>query len=110
MHNPEIVVDNVLAPKPLTLGQFALLERIRSPFLGEVRQYAFYEMLPSLYLLSMPPAEALQHLDTLDADTLQWADTLTPEDILKRIEDVNQAVADFFKAIPKKNNATAKKA
>lgn len=112
MHNPQIVVDNVLAPKPLTLGQFALLERIRSPFLGEVKQYAFYEMLPSLYLLSMPPAEALQHLDSLDADALQWADAIDAATIVARIQETNEAVDAFFKAIPKKGSdkESAKKA
>jgi hypothetical protein len=110
MQNPQLVVDNVLDPKPITLGQFALLERIDSPFLGEVKHYAFWELLPSLYVLSMTPAEALQHLGNLEADALQWADTLSSEEASKRIQEVNAAIEAFLKAIPKKGDDKPKKA
>jgi hypothetical protein len=110
MQNPKLVIDNVLDPKPITLGQFALLERIQSPFLGEAKPYAFYELLPSLYILSMTPAEALQHLGNLEADALQWADTLTSEEAQTRIQNANDAIEAFIKAIPKKGDNAQKKA
>jgi hypothetical protein len=110
MQNPKLVIDNVLDPKPITLGQFALLERIQSPFLGEAKPYAFYELLPSLYILSMTPAEASQHLGNLEADALQWADTLTSEEAQTRIQNANDAIEAFIKAIPKKGDNTQKKA
>lgn len=110
MQNPKLVVEAVLDPKPLTLGQYALLERIGSPFLGETRHYAFWELLPSLYVLSMPPAEAVQHLSTLEADALQWADTLTSEEAAKQIQSINEAITAFVRAIPKKGDDAQKKA
>jgi hypothetical protein len=72
-----IVTPEGVAVRPLTLGTFALLERIKSPTLYkcEVDSLA---LLPSLYLMTHDPAEVHSAFDRLDALALSWAETLPP--------------------------------
>ena len=61
----------------------ALLEKIKSPLLGGGEQTAA-DVIPGLYLLSLPSAQGAKHLKTLTEDAFAWADTLAPADFSRR--------------------------
>lgn len=66
--------------RPLTLGVFALLERIKSPTLVRCKTDSL-ALLPSLYILTHDPREVLERFGELDALAVAWADTLPPHAI-----------------------------
>ena len=101
MINPPQAIDGLTDPSPITLGQLALLEKIKSPLLGEATVPLLLDLIPSLYLLSLPAAEAVKHLDSLLPDALEWADSLAPDEIGTRAKTAQKAVNAYFDALPK---------
>ena len=106
--NPEKAVRAILpAPiacpcgcvvRPLTLGMFAVLERIHSPLLGETPADGALSLVPSLYALTHEPADALA--GDLFGRSLAWADTLPPA-ALAEIEDAaERQVAAMLAVVP----------
>lgn len=101
MLNPPQALDGLTDPNPITLGQLALLEKIGSPFLKDAGIPLLLDLIPSLYLLSLPAAEGVKHLKTLQEDALAWADALAPDEIGTRAKTAQKAVNAYFDALPK---------
>lgn len=101
MINPPQALDGLTDPNPITLGQLALLEKIKSPLLGEAAVPLLLDLIPSLYLLSLPAAEGVKHLGSLLPDALQWADALPPGEIAEHAKRAQAAVNAYFDALPK---------
>lgn len=99
--DPPAAVEGLATPKPLTLGQIALLEKIKSPLLGERCNPDLLDLFPSLYLLTLPATEGVQHLDTLKADAMAWADGQTLEAIHHATAEAQKALAAFFGVLPR---------
>ena len=106
--NPGPALDAIVAPSPITLAHICILERIGSPLLSK-RQVRISEAVPGVYLLSMPPAEAVQHLATVDADSLAWVGTLSPAEWRKRLHEVDEGLTAFFAMMPQPEYGAEKK-
>ncbi len=100
MSNPKAAVEALVTPRALTLGQAALLEKIASPLLVGGEEACAADLIPSLYLLTLPSAEGVQHLCTLTAEAFQWADTLTPEAYRTKVQEAMAAVKAFYEMLP----------
>lgn len=100
MSNPVAAIDALATPHVLTLGQAALLEKIASPLLVGGEEACAADLIPSLYLLTLPSAEGAQHLCTLTAEAFQWADTLTPEVYRAKVQEAMAAVRTFYEMLP----------
>lgn len=107
--NPQTVLDAIADPAPLTLGQVALLEKIKSPLLSATNPAAA-DVIPGLYLLSLPSAQGARHLDTLTEDAFAWADTLSPGDFSKRWVAALKALRAFYALLPGPEGDAPKKA
>lgn len=107
--NPQKVLDAIADPAPLTLGQVALLEKIKSPLLSATNPAAA-DVIPGLFLLSIPSAQGAKHLDTLTEDAFAWADTLSPGDFSKRWVAALKALRDFYALLPGPTEDEPKKA
>lgn len=110
--NPPQVIDGFTTPSPITLGQIALLEKIKSPLVAANAPCELLDLLPSLYLLSMSAREGLEHLPTLQADALAWADTLSHQQAIEATQKAQAALQAFFTALPREteeDKATAPK-
>lgn len=107
--NPQAALDALTAPAPLTLGQVALLEKIKSPLLGAGTPAAA-DVIPGLYLLSLPSAQGARHLDTLTEDAFAWADSLTPADFSRRWVEAIKALRAFYALLPGPTEDEPKKA
>lgn len=107
--NPQTVLDALADPAPLTLGQVALLEKIKSPLLGAGNPAAA-DVIPGLFLLSIPSAQGAKHLDTLTEDAFKWADTLAPADFSRRWVAAIKALRDFYALLPAPTEDEPKKA
>lgn len=109
--NPPQVIAGFLSPAPVTLGQLALLEKIGSPFVVEKQSPILLDYLPSLYLLTFPAREGLNHLANLEAEALAWADTLTHQAVMEAMQSANAAIQTFFATLPRETeNQPPKKA
>lgn len=93
--------------RPLTLGMYAVLERIGSPLLGEEPADGALALVPSLYALTHDPAETLA--PGLFERSLAWADTLPPSALPEiRAAAARQVAAllDVVPEAPQKKTAT----
>ena len=107
--NPRKALDALADPAPLTLGQVALLEKIKSPLLSATNPAAA-DVIPALYLLSLPSAQGAKHLDTLTEDAFRWADTLAPNDFSRRWVAALKALRAFYALLPGPEGDAPKKA
>ena len=93
--------------RPMTLGMWAALERIGSPLVTGRTPEDALELLPSLYLLTHDPREALG--PGLAEKALEWADTVpvTALASIRRAFDLQiRAVADV---VPEDDGTPKKK-
>lgn len=101
MKTPDAALDALTQPKAITLGQAALLEKIASPLVVACEvEPAAYDLIPSLYLLSLPAREGAAHLATLLPDAFAWADTLSPEQYQAAVREAGEAVRAFYELLP----------
>ena len=84
--------------RPLTLGMFAVLERIHSPLLGETPADGALSLVPSLYALTHEPADALA--GDLFGRSLAWADTLPPAALAEIKDAAERQVAAMLAVVP----------
>ena len=111
MDTPPIVSRGLTAPAPLSIARLALLEQIASPFLGEPKSVALAEILPSLYLYELGMAEAVATVrdGSLKERALLWADALTHDAYLEKVNALNRAISDFFSTLPRQEGEQIKK-
>lgn len=88
--------------RPLTLGMFAVLERISSPMLGEKPADGTLSMLPSLYALTHEPADTLA--PDLFARSLAWADTLAPAALVEIRDAAERQIKAMLDVVPEPND------
>lgn len=103
-----IEVGGGFSVKPLSLGMYAILERIKSPTLDSAATPDTLELVPSLFVLTHDPMESLS--GNLFEKSVAWADTVDPA-MLVRIRDAAMkqiaAMTDVIpEADPKKKEAT----
>jgi hypothetical protein len=91
--------------RPITLGMFAVLEKIRSPLVTGEGEGDALSALPTLYVLTHGPAEYLR--GNLLEKAIEWADAL-PVDALAKIEEAaaRQMEAVFGAAEGEKKTAS----
>lgn len=92
--------------RPLTLGMFAVLERISSPMLGEKPADGTLSMLPSLYALTHEPADTLA--PDLFARSLAWADTLAPAALVEIRDAAERQIKAMLDVVPEPNDVKKK--
>jgi len=97
--------------RPLTLGVYALLERMGSPVLirREGPPPDVLALLPSLYVMSQPdPGAVLLRWAELEADALAWADTLPPHAIGEIERAATRQVSRMLDVIAPESDAKKK--
>lgn len=110
MKTPEPALNALVDPHPVTLGQIALLEKIGSPLVvGSEGEVPAADLIPSLYLLTLPSREGVAHLTTLEADAFAWADGLTAAQFQEYLRTAMEGVKAFYELLPQPE-ADAKKA
>lgn len=112
---PVASLNAILDPKPLTIAQIALLERVNSPVVSG-RIDNVNDCLLALYLLSMPIREAGKLTRENSADVLkdmavEWSD----ENIVDgrtyndRLSELLVACTEFWRMLPRPEEKDAKK-
>ena len=93
--------------RPMTLGMWAALERIKSPLVTGDEPKDTLELVPSLYLITHDPREIFRP-DFLDA-AMKWADTM-PVDVVAAIDKAARRQIDAaVDVIPEDDGKSSKK-
>ncbi len=93
--------------QPLTLGMFAALERISSPFVTGKEPKDLLELIPSLYLVTHDPRDVFRG-NILDL-SMQWANTVSIA-VVETIRDAAyKQMNAYFDVIPEIDDAEPKK-
>lgn len=89
---------------PLTLGRYALLELVESPFVTPGKKFSIAEILPSIYIMTSD-MRAISGYDSasiskLKAKSLEWADSREFKELDKLIDCVSKRVSKVEEAAP----------
>lgn len=98
---------------PLSLGHYALLEKIDSPLLWTREQIAerscdALTMIPSLYVVTRPVRDTLADFDDLLNVSLTWAESLTPDMLGKIRNAVAEQISRMLRVIPEPSEGKKK--
>ena len=86
--NPKAALDSVLEAEkdvsglkiwPLTLGRYALLELVESPFICKGAKMSTYALVPTFWIMTRKPEELKgynsKNIDQLVEKAMEWAET-----------------------------------
>lgn len=93
--------------RPMTLGMWAALERIRSPLISGEQTGDTLELIPTLYLLTHNPCEILS--GTLITDAMAWADTIGVKTLFAIREAAAKQISAALDVIPEDDTDESKK-
>ena len=108
METPQKALDALIDPDPLTLGQIALLERIKSPLL-DGRSTAIADVAPSLWLLSLPIEEAVKRWKEADVQGILYVNRMTPKEYTDHLISAFNASGKFLEMLPRAEEKDKKK-
>lgn len=116
MAEPKIVVDAVLSeglPQeqqvklyPVTIRRYALLEKLKSPFIFADTEFNVNNVVPTAFVMSRTPDELKQYCTKPSEDVVQaafdWAESLDIDDLPKMLSALSDQFLALNKAAPDK--------
>lgn len=116
MSEPKIVVDAVLSeglPQeqqvklyPVTIRRYALLEKLKSPFIFADTEFNVNNVVPTAFVMSRTPDELKQYCTKPSEDVVQaafdWAESLDIDDLPKMLSALSDQFLALNKAAPDK--------
>lgn len=101
MTNPKAAIDTILEAdkklgtveiKPLTLGRYALLELVGSPFIDKDTKFSTMNLLPTFYVMTQDYKDLVGYNSTnigeLKEKAFEWAETKTIDDSALLVEEL----------------------
>ena len=101
-HNPNAVLEAVIAPAPLTIAKVAILEKAKSPVLVQ-DVTNLVEDVKATYLVSIPYAQAAKLLkipEDLETKAMEWAEGVGWEEYEKKFVELVDGLISFWKMFP----------
>lgn len=110
--NPKKAMEALIPPglqdiRPMTLGMYAALERIKSPLITGEDAKDTLELIPSLYLLTHDPIEVFRG-NILEL-AMAWADTVPVETVERIRAAANAQIRAFLGVNPPQDEAPKSK-
>ena len=100
----DFTTEDGLTIHPLTLGRYALLELVESPF-ATGSEFTLVNTIPSVYVMSQPLSEVAgydsKNVRELKAKALEWADSMEFRDYAKAIDLIARRIELMNDAAPK---------
>ena len=107
--NPAPAIDALLAPRPLTLGQYAMLEKAESPLLRGVYTNQV-DSFVGVWLAERPAAETYRDFDRREELALEAYGDMPPAEFSRHLVDALNAIADLYAMMPPPEDAEKKTA
>lgn len=100
--NPKTAIDTILTSSenqigkltayPLTVGRYALLELVESPFVKTDVKFTVANLIPTFYIMTSAKDQlkgyTSKNVDRLVAVAMDWANDLDPESTKDLIDDI----------------------
>lgn len=116
MSEPKIVVDAVLSEGlaqeqqvklyPVTIRRYALLEKLKSPFIFADTEFNVNNVVPTAFVMSRTPDELKTFCTKPSEDVVQaafdWAESLDIDDLPKMLSALSDQFLALNKAAPDK--------
>lgn len=116
MAEPKIVVDAVLSEGlaqeqqiklyPVTIRRYALLEKLKSPFIFADTEFNVNNVVPTAFVMSRTPDELKTYCTKPSDDVVQaafdWAESLDIDDLPKMLSALSDQFLALNKAAPDK--------
>ena len=97
--NPEPAIAALLAPHPLTLGQYAMLEKAESPLLRGVYTNQL-DSFTGVWLAETPAAEAYRDFDRRVELALEKYGAMPPAEFRSHLVAALNAIAALYEMMP----------
>lgn len=111
--NPKAAIDALLETenkennyevKPITMGRYALLELVNSPFITSDTKFSLTNLIPSFYVMTQP-IQSLKgynskNIDELIENAMEWADGFDVDDSQSLINTIFEKLGLMRKVSP----------
>jgi hypothetical protein len=104
-----IYVDKGVYVYPLSLGHYALLEKINSYLVNGDHLPDSIEVIKTLYICTHSAKEVLNDFDSLEERAFDWAETLPPYINGKIVSAIKEQIDAMMKVIPAIGDDSKKK-
>lgn len=117
MDNPKAAIDSVLETErtiggqtvyPLTLGRYALLELVESPFVTNGVKFTTLNMIPTFYIMTHEVKDVSKYnssnIDELKAKALEWADSKEMQDTADLVNEMMRKFGLLDKVKPESSD------
>ena len=122
MNDPKVAVDAILENEfeidglkiyPITLGRYALLEILKSPFIYSDIQFQVSTMLPSIFVMTQDIKELSKYnsdnINELKQKSMIWAEEKDIKNVDKIIEAVIKRMKQLNEVSPQSSSEDKKK-
>lgn len=122
MNDPKVAVDAILENEfeidglkiyPITLGRYALLEILKSPFIYSDIQFQVSTMLPSIFVMTQDIKELSKYnsdnINELKSKSMIWAEEKEIKNVDKIIEAVIKRMKQLNEVSPQSSDDDKKK-
>ena len=113
MENPKIAIEAIvdgekiigdLKVYPISIGRYALLELVESPFVAKDKDFTLYNLVPTFYIMCNPKENlkgyTRKNIETLVEKSLEWAEDFDTSIVSKLIDDVAESLGLLKKVQP----------
>ena len=115
MENPKIAIEAIvdgekiigkddLKVYPISIGRYALLELVDSPFVAKDKDFTLYNLVPTFYIMCNPKENlkgyTRKNIETLVEKSLEWAEDFDTSIVSKLIDDVAESLGLLKKVQP----------
>lgn len=113
MDNPKLAIEAIVDGEkkigevivyPITIGRYALLELVESPFVVKDREFTIYNLVPTFYIMCNPK-EMLKgytrnNISQLIEKSLEWAEDFDTTIVSSLIDDIAETLGLMKKVQP----------
>ena len=115
MENPKIAIEAIvdgekiigkddLKVYPISIGRYALLELVESPFVAKDKDFTLYNLVPTFYIMCNPKENlkgyTRKNIETLVEKSLEWAEDFDTSIVSKLIDDIAESLGLLKKVQP----------
>ena len=115
MENPKIAIEAIvdgekrigkddLKVYPISIGRYALLELVESPFVAKDKDFTLYNLVPTFYIMCNPKENlkgyTRKNIETLVEKSLEWAEDFDTSIVSNLIDDVAESLGLLKKVQP----------
>ena len=89
---------------PISIGRYALLELVESPFVAKDKDFTLYNLVPTFYIMCSPKENlkgyTRKNIEALVEKSLEWAEDFDTSIVSKLIDDVAESLGLLKKVQP----------